>query len=163
MSGHHDEQQAARSPVRRAPRVRTRVEGGTGPSIASLRREGTSALAGAVLDLATGSDDPRIVLIDCAGAEAMTLGPFPEEDVIALWRAISVASGLTPMMRAWNGRTEPLACQLGRLRLGKAHDRKRLVVLNGRRPRFLVRRKSSRLPMRPLVFREREIAGGRGR
>jgi hypothetical protein len=65
-------------------------------------------------------------------------------------------------MRAWNGYTEPLACQLGKLRLGRVQDRRRLAVLNRRRPRFLTRRKSGRLPTLPLVFREREIAKGRG-
>jgi hypothetical protein len=121
-----------------------------------------SVLAGLVLDLAQGEADLRIVIIDAVGRSVLSLGPFPEEDVIAIWRSMAAASGLTPMMRAWNGKTEPLACQLGRLRLGRVADRRRLGVLNRRRPRFLARRKSARLPVRPLVYREREIAGGVG-
>jgi hypothetical protein len=127
-------------------------------------REGAedSVPAGIVLDLARGEADLRIVVVDAASRPVLSLGPFPEEDVIALWRSIAASSGLTPMMRAWNGNAEPLACQLGRLRLGRVADRRRLGVLNRRRPRFLVRRKSARLPVRPLVYREREIAGGIG-
>lgn len=143
--------------------VRTVIEGGTGSCIGAWRQAAESAPAGVVLDLSGATDDLRIVIVDHAGAPAHILGPFPEEDVIAVWRSIALASGLTPMMRAWNGRTEPLACQLGRLRLGRTQDRRRTGVLNRRRPRFLVRRKSTRLPPRPLVFREPEIAGGRGR
>lgn len=143
--------------------VRTVARGGSGPFFYDGLRPGASArLAGVVLDLARDVDDLRIVIVDRDGEPAYSFGPFAEEDVIAVWRSLAGATGLTPMMRAWNGRTEPLACQLGRLRLGQAQDRRRLGVLSRRRPRFLVRRKSARLPPRPLIFREREIAGGRG-
>lgn len=118
-------------------------------------------LHGAVLDLTRGEDDLRIVLVDAAGEAVLTLGPFGEDDAIATWRGIVASSALTPMMRAWNGYTEPLANQLGKLRLGRAQGRKRLAVLARRRPRFLVRRKGGRLPKLPLVFRERELAQGR--
>jgi hypothetical protein len=160
MSGNEEEGAPVRLETDGERWARSLVEG---RPVACITPWELGELSGVVLDFAADGDELRVVLVDKAGREAMTLGPFPEEDVIAVWRAIAIASGLTPMMRAWNGQTEPLACQLGRLRLGKAHDRKRLVVLNGRRPRFLVRRKSARLPVRPLVFREPEIAGGRGR
>jgi hypothetical protein len=139
--------------------VRTVLTGGTGATVffGNIQNE----LTGAVLDLSRGDDDLRIVLVDGAGQALLTLGPFPEEEVIALWRSIVGACGITPMMRAWNGETEPLACQLGKLRLGPVQDRRRLAVLHRRRPRFLTRRKSARLPPRPLVFREREIVRGR--
>lgn len=140
--------------------VRTVLTGGAGARV--FFRNTQSGLAGAVLDLSRGDDDLRIVLVDGAGERALTVGPFPEEEVIAIWRSVVAACGLTPMIRAWNGDTEPLARQLGRLRLGPVQDRRRLVVLHRRRPRFLTRRKSARLPSRPLVFREREIARGRG-
>lgn len=142
--------------------VRTVASGGSGTCSDWLRHGASTNLAGVVLDLARDADDLRIVIVDRDGEAAYSFGPFPEEDVIAVWRSLAAATGLTPMMRAWNGRTEPLACQLGRLRLGQAQDRRRLGVLSRRRPRFLVRRKSARLPSRPLIFREREIAGGRG-
>ncbi|MDB5559305.1 MAG: hypothetical protein JWQ36_2239 [Enterovirga sp.] len=139
--------------------LRTVCNGRTGVQIVFGNTQET--LSGAVLDLSRGGEDARIVLVDAAGTAAMTFGPFPEEEVIAIWRSMVAASGLTPMIRAWDGYTEPLASQMGKLRLGRAQDSKRLIVLSGRRPRFLVRRKSARLPVRPLVFRGREIACGR--
>jgi hypothetical protein len=45
--------------------------------------------------------------------------------------------------------------QLGQIRIRRRHG-----VLNGRRPRFLTRRKTGRLPVRPAVHREREIIAG---
>ncbi len=140
--------------------IRTVLMGGAGATV--LFGCTQNGLAGAVLDLSRGDDDLRIVLVDRAGQALLTLGPFPEEEVIALWRSVVAACGVTPMMRAWNGETEPLASQLGKLRLGPVQDRRRLAVLHRRRPRFLTRRKGARLPSRPLVFREREIACGRG-
>ena len=159
MSG-YDGQVGAASIVRGGSGLlRTVCKGGSGATI--LFGDTRHALSGAVLDLSRGGDDARISLVDSAGEGIMTFGPFPEEEVIAIWRSIVASAGLTPMIRAWDGYTEPLASQLGKLRLGRSQDRKRLIVLTGRRPRFLVRRKSGRLPARPLVFREREIACGR--
>lgn len=168
MSGYDGRVGADPTCVGRSGPVRTVCEGRFGQTIfgryAGSLDEGTKTAVptGIVLDLARGESDLRIVIVDAAGGSVSSLGPFPEEDVIALWRAIAASSGLTPMMRAWNGKTEPLACQLGRLRLGRVADRRRLGVLNRRRPRFLARRKSARLPVRPLVYREQEIAGGVG-
>ncbi|NNM72967.1 DUF6101 family protein [Enterovirga aerilata] len=139
---------------------RTVCEGGSRATI--IFGDTRNRLAGAVLDLTRSETDLRIVLVDGEGEAVISFGPFPEEEVIAIWRSIATKAGLAPMMRAWNGYTEPLACQLGRLRLGRVQDGRRLAVLQGRRPRFLTRRKSARLPALPLVFREREIAGGKG-
>jgi hypothetical protein len=50
--------------------------------------------------------------------------------------------------------------QIGLVQVGPVRIRRGKAVLAGRRPRFLVRRKPARLPRRPLVYREREIAGG---
>jgi hypothetical protein len=140
--------------------LRTVCNGASGATI--IFGDTQERLSGAVLDLSRGESDLRVVLVDDAGDAVMTLGPFPEEDAIAIWRSIVSSAGIAPMMRAWNGYTEPLACQLGKLRLGRVQDRRRLAVLHRRRPRFLTRRKSARLPALPLVFREREIARGRG-
>ena len=117
-------------------------------------------LAGLVLDLSRERADLRLVLVDESGAPALTLGPFPEEDVIATWRSLAATTGLTLMMRAWNGGTQPLACQIGRLRLGPPSTRRRFATLGQRRPRFLTRRKPGRLPTRPLIYREPELASG---
>lgn len=119
------------------------------------------AVSGIALDLSGGTDDLRILLQDAAGETLMSFGPFPEEDVVAQWRSLALASGKTPMIKVSNGRTDALATQLGRLRLGPVHMR-RSKGLRRRRPRFLVRRKSARLPQRPLIYRESEIARGAG-
>ncbi len=160
MSGYDGRVGAGSTSVSRSGPLRTVCNGASGTTI--IFGDTPERLAGAVLDLTRGESDLRVVLVDKAGDAVMTLGAFPEEDAIAIWRSIVSAAGITPMMRAWNGYTEPLACQLGKLRLGRVQDRRRLAVLKGRRPRFLTRRKSARLPALPLVFREREIAKGRG-
>ena len=41
--------------------------------------------------------------------------------------------------------------QIGRLALGPIRVRRRYAFLNGRRPRFLVRRKTGKLAERPVV------------
>jgi hypothetical protein len=48
--------------------------------------------------------------------------------------------------------------QLGRVALGTTRQRRRHGLLSDRRPRFLVRRKTGRLPVRPQIHRgENEI------
>ena len=76
---------------------------------------------------------------------------------MAVWRALGAASGLPLMIEPVNGRVRPLYPQVGPLLLGPVRIRRRHGLLNGRRPRFLVRRKTARLPPRPLVHREREM------
>lgn len=107
-------------------------------------------------------DGCRIVVSGEGGATLMSLGPFAEEDVIAVWRSLAATSGLPLAILYPDGTAEHLSAQIGRLKLGPIRVRRRLVVLNGRRPRFLVKRKFGRWPTRPLVYRECEIAGGRG-
>ena len=114
---------------------------------------------GVVLDLSAGPEDVRVVLVDGNGRPLLSLGPFPEEDVVARWRSLALTSGAVPMLQAAPDRIEALAVQIGRLRVGSVTRRRRRGLVR-RRPRFLLRRKGSRLPSRPLVYREREIAGG---
>lgn len=123
---------------------------------------GPRRLRGVVLDLGGDAPDLRVRLIDEAGGVVMSLGPFADEEVIAIWRSLASATGLTALMRAGSGRIEPLAPQLGRVRIGRTKERRRAAGAARRRPRFLLRRKSASLPRRPLIYREREIAGGTG-
>ena len=95
------------------------------------------------------------------GTELLPLGPFEESEVIATWRSLGAASGLTLAMVGPDGTREEAFPQVGRLRCDGALPRRRRGLPGGRRPRFLVRRKIGRLPLRPLVHRgEPEIAGG---
>lgn len=106
-------------------------------------------------------DEYRIVLIDDRARASVALGPYAEPDLLGAWRALATASGLPSFVLRPDGAlmaVDPPAAPGPSPR--PAYDRNRLVVLSGRRPRFLVRRKAGRLPVRPLVFREPELAAG---
>lgn len=117
------------------------------------------ALAYAPRDTETCDEDRfTLLVVDSAGEVLSRLGPFTEEDVVAVWRDLAVKSGLPRMLLRDGGGLSIVSHQIGRLALGKTRQRRRHGLLNGRRPRFLVRRKSSRLPARPQVYRgENEI------
>lgn len=119
---------------------------------------GAAKPAGLALVFQAGSFSVHVT--DSAGAARLVLGPYDETDVIAIWRSLASASGLPLLVAGPDGVLQHVQPQLGRLRLGDTTDRARLKVLSGRRPRFLVRRKSGRMPLRPLVYREREIMAG---
>ncbi|MDB5511580.1 MAG: hypothetical protein JWR08_1063 [Enterovirga sp.] len=123
---------------------------------------GANPLRGVLLDLGGDVPDLRVRLVDESGRAMMSLGPFPDEEVIAIWRSLASASGLTALMRAGGGQIEPLAPQLGPVRIGRTKERRRTAGAVRRRPRFLLRRKGASLPRRPQIYREREIAGGVG-
>jgi hypothetical protein len=123
-----------------------------------IGRVGSQA-AGLALRLSPSgpADMLDIAVVDERGSALLRLGPFAEEDVIAVWRALGAASGLPLMIEDEDGRLEKPFPQVGRVHLGPIRIRRRHGLLNGRRPRFLVRRKTTRLPQRPLVHREREM------
>ena len=100
-----------------------------------------------------------LTIRDAAGAALLAFGPYGDDDVLAVWRSLCDRSGLPMAQVDGRGDIRPLLPHLGRIALGAAPDRSRLAVLSGRRPRFLTRRKPSRMPGRPLVHREPEIAG----
>ena len=115
---------------------------------------------GLALQLADGNR-LDVAVVDADGHTLLRLGPYDEADVIAVWRALGAASGLALMVRHEDGRIEQPFPQIGRVQLGAIRIRRRHGLLNGRRPRFLTRRKTGRLPVRPAVHREREIVSGR--
>ncbi|HJE24628.1 MAG TPA: DUF6101 family protein [Methylorubrum populi] len=111
---------------------------------------------------ACGEERFSLLLVDAEGEVTMQLGPFAEEDIVALWRDVSAKGGLARMLRREDGAIVPVAHQVGRLVLGKGRQRRRHAALSGRRPRFLVRRKTARLPARPCIHRgESEIIARR--
>lgn len=125
---------------------------------------GAAKAAGIALAYATdaaescGDDRFALVLVDRDGAELSRLGPFPEEDVVAVWRDIAARAGLGRMIVREDGVLAPVSQQLGRVALGRTKMRRRHASLGERRPRFLVRRKTGQLPVRPLIHRgENEI------
>lgn len=99
-----------------------------------------------------------LVLVNGEGHVALRF-EADDEDAVALWRGLGAATGAPLMLQGEDGRLETPYPQVGRLALGPSRVRRRHGLLNGRRPRFLVRRKPARLPNRPQVFREPEIVG----
>ncbi len=121
--------------------------------------------AGLALRLAKGADDDElfeIAIVDEAGAVAQVLGPYPTDDVVAVWRAIAGASGLALLVQDPEGVVSAPYPQLGPLRLGTSRMRRRVGLLNHRRPRFLTRRKPGALPVSPRVFRDARLSVGVG-
>lgn len=126
--------------------------------------DSASTPAGIALGFATrGSDDSgedrfSLLVVDAEGEVLDRLGPFGEDDVVAMWRDIAGKSGLPRMILHEGGGLSTVSRQLGRVALGTTRQRRRHGLLNGRRPRFLVRRKAARLPARPQIHRnESEI------
>ncbi|WP_232630857.1 DUF6101 family protein [Methylobacterium sp. Leaf118] len=105
-----------------------------------------------------GPDGFALLLLDAEGEVLMRLGPFPEEEVVALWRDVTAKGALVRMLLREDGSLVPVSQQIGRLALGKSRQRRRNGSLSARRPRFLARRKATRLPARPCIHRgESEI------
>lgn len=109
----------------------------------------------------SGEDRFNLLLVDASGEVLARLGPFCEDEVVALWRDVAAKSGLTRMIVKEDGGLAPVTRQLGPVALGLTRTRRRHGLLSGRRPRFLVRRKTGTLPVRPLIHRgENEIVCG---
>jgi hypothetical protein len=99
----------------------------------------------------------RLVVLDAANRELLALGPYAEEDVVAEWRALGRAAGLTLKIQLPNGSVATVCPKIGHVILGSTRQRRRHGLLAHRRPRFLTRRQIGRFPPRPRVHREREI------
>lgn len=127
--------------------------------VSGARRATGIALAYAVEDAEiAGADRFNLILVDADGDELHRLGSFEEDDVVAVWRDIAGRAGLVRMIVREDGVLVPVSQQIGRLILGQVRIRRRHAGLGGRRPRFLARRKTGRLPARPQIFRgENEI------
>lgn len=111
---------------------------------------------------ATGEDRFALLLVDAEGEVLMRLGSFTEEDVVAQWRDLAAKGGLTRMLLREDGSLVPVSQQIGRLALGRHRQRRRNGSLSGRRPRFLTRRKATRLPARPCIHRGESELFSRG-
>lgn len=134
--------------------VMGRVGGGTVPVGVAL------AFASDESD-ACGEDRFALLLVDEAGTVLSSFGPFGDDDVVAVWRDCAARTGLPRMIVREDGTLATVSRQIGRVALGLTRTRRRHGLLNGRRPRFLVRRKTGTLPVRPLIHRgENEIIAG---
>lgn len=105
-----------------------------------------------------GEDRFDLRIVDGDGAVLARLGPFCEGEVVATWRDLAARTGLPRMIVREDGVLSTVTAQVGRLLLGKTRIRRRHGSLGDRRPRFLVRRKTGRFPVRPQIHRgENEI------
>ncbi len=110
---------------------------------------------------APDDNDFEIALVDDVGETLMVLGRFDEDEVVAVWRDLGARTGFPLVTQCEDGAVQHPFPQVGRVRLGRVRIRRGHGLLSGRRPRFLVRRKTTRLPRRPTIYREREIIGSR--
>lgn len=111
---------------------------------------------GVALRLVGGAagDDERFELALTAGdGRSVTVAVLDQEDAVAVWRDFGRVSGLPLLLETADGAISEPYPQLGRLVLGPIRIRRRHAFLAGRRPRFLTRRKTGRLPERPVVIR----------
>lgn len=122
--------------------------------IASVRvLRGGAGWRGVAMRVAkAGRDEERFELALTAGdGRSITIAVVDQDDVVALWRDCGRASGLALLLETEDGVVSEPFPQLGRLALGPVRIRRRHGLLNGRRPRFLVRRKTGRLAERPVI------------
>lgn len=105
------------------------------------------------------SDRFHLVVLDRDNAALLAFGSYPEEDVVAEWRALGASSGLVLKIQLPNGSVMTPYPQIGRVLLYPTRIGRRIGLLNDRRPRFLTRRKPGRFPLRSQVYRKAEISG----
>ncbi|SEF58532.1 DUF6101 family protein [Bosea lathyri] len=100
---------------------------------------------------ATGNDDCFALALTAGDGRSITVALVDQDDAVALWRDCGRASGLPLLLETSEGTISEPFPQIGRLALGPIRIRRRHSFLNGRRPRFLVRRKTGRLADRPVI------------
>lgn len=109
---------------------------------------------GVALRLAGGEDGAeRFELALTAGdGRSITVAVVDQDNGVAVWRDCGRTSGLPLLFETADGVVSEPYPQLGRLALGPIRLRRRHALLNGRRPRFLARRKTGRLADRPVIL-----------
>ncbi len=117
-----------------------------------------SLFEGVAVRLCASASDFELVLVHADPARGLSIGVFDADEIVAVWRAFGLAAGLPLVLEREDGTLERPYPQVGRLQLGPIRIRRRYALLAGRRPRFLARRKTTRLPDRPTVWRGREIS-----
>jgi len=101
---------------------------------------------------AAGEDQLFQLALTAGDGRSITVATVDQDEAVALWRDCGRASGMPLLLETSDGEVSEPFPQIGRLALGPVRVRRRHGLLNGRRPRFLVRRKTGRLAERPVVF-----------
>lgn len=119
---------------------------------------GSAGWRGIALRLANaaGSDEVFQLALTAGDGRSITIATVDQDDAVALWRDCGRASGMPLLLETSDGQISEPFPQLGPLALGPIRVRRRHAFLNGRRPRFLMRRKTGKLAERPVV-----VAGDR--
>lgn len=122
--------------------------------VASVRiLRGTANWRGVALRLAnpTGDDDRFELALTAGDGRSVVVATADESDAVALWRDFGRASGLPLLLETADGAVSEPFPQIGRVALGPVRIRRRHGLLNGRRPRFLTRRKTGRVADLPVM------------
>lgn len=99
----------------------------------------------------------ELVLVGQDRRQDLVIGRWDDGDIAAVWRAVAAASGLPLMLEREDGVIVCPRPQVGRLLLGPIRIRRRHGLLSGRRPRFLVRRKTGKPLLRPVRVHGRDM------
>lgn len=100
---------------------------------------------------ARGEDQVFQLALTAGDGRSITVATVDQDDAVALWRDCGRASGMPLLLETSDGEISEPFPQIGPLALGLTRIRRRHAFLNGRRPRFLLRRKTGKLPERPVV------------
>jgi len=122
--------------------------------LASVRiLRGAANWRGVALRLAnpTGDDEGFELALTAGDGRSIVVACADEADAVALWRGFGRASGLPLLLETADGAVSEPFPQIGRVALGPVRIRRRHGLLNGRRPRFLTRRKTGRLAELPQI------------
>jgi Family of unknown function (DUF6101) len=114
---------------------------------------GGAGWRGIALRLANGSRSETCfeLALTAGDGRSISIATIDEEDAVALWRDCGKASQLPLILETGDGvQSEPYP-MLGPLQLGAIRIRRRHALLAGRRPRFLARRKTTRLADNPVM------------
>jgi hypothetical protein len=102
-------------------------------------------------------DDDRVAVVlshTSAAQEVLLYEAGDDENVIAEWRLWGTTLGLPLLMEGLDGRTIAAETKLGEVDVARPRARRRHSYLSGRRPRFLMRRRTGKLPLVPFVHRD---------
>ena len=80
-------------------------------------------------------------------------------EVVADWRAWAKVLGLPMLLVEVDGSWRTIETRIGQVVVGRVRPRRARSVMNGRRPRFLARRKTGRLPADPVRIVGHELFG----
>lgn len=114
---------------------------------------GAAGWRGVALRLAhsSGEEERFELALMTVDGHSITIAVVDQDESVALWRDCGRVSGLPLLLQTGDGIVSEPYPQLGRLALGPVRIRRRHAFLNGRRPRFLARRKTGRLGDRPVI------------